>query len=455
MFRGRELSLMVFLSLCCVTAARAEYAVVDLGALLNPPGGASSSFGAINGSGQVAGTNSPDSLAYHALRYSQGLTLDLGTLGGTGGFASDINNSGQIVGRSATSTGTVHAFIWTPGATDGIAANPQMKDLTPTGAASQATAINASGQVAGYLSIVQPGKDTTRAFRYTNGVVTQLPLPAGHYDTSFAYGINDQGLVVGEVYTGSSSLPQAFVYDGTASTALGDLGGGSSSALAINKNNRIVGYSANSDGYDHAFVYANGSITDLNTLGGHYSYANAINSSNQVVGGSFIDDADSIFHAFISDGVTMTDLNSKITSKAADWVLGEAKGINDTGSIVGTGTLLGQKHGFLLKPLKAGDANADGSINFGDLVAVAQNYGRADSVGWEQGDFDGNGTVNFSDLVAVAQSYGYTDPSFSSPLAAGALNASSVPEPGSATTITLAAALLATKRTRRFPSTNA
>jgi probable HAF family extracellular repeat protein len=170
-------------------------------------------------------------------------------------------------------------------------------------------------------------------------------------------------------------------------------------------------------------------MNDLGTMGGHYSYAKSINNKNQIVGGSFIDDADSIYHAFISDGVNMIDLNSKVTSKAANWVLGEGTGINDKGTIVGTGTLLGDKHGFMLVPLAPGDANADGKIDFADLVVVAQNYGDA-AADWEHGDFNDDTTVGFADLVAIAQNYG-TGSAAQAQFAADVQSAfASVPEPG-------------------------
>jgi dUTPase len=51
-----------------------------------------------------------------------------------------------------------------------------------------------------------------------------------------------------------------------------------------------------------------------------------------------------------------------------------------------------------------GDANGDGAIDFRDLVALAQNYGRAPR-DFSQGDFNYDGTVDFRDLVVLAQGY--------------------------------------------------
>jgi hypothetical protein len=85
-------------------------------------------------------------------------------------------------------------------------------------------------------------------------------------------------------------------------------------------------------------------------------------------------------------------------------VLAEAKGVNDQGLIVGTGKLSDQDHAFLLQPLLPGDANADGKVDFSDLLALAQHY-NATGARWEQGDFTGDGTVGFNDLLALAQNY--------------------------------------------------
>jgi probable HAF family extracellular repeat protein len=426
--------------------ARAEYAVVDLGALTNTATGSSATVNGINLATEISLTLSPNATVYHGMRYASGITTDLGTLGGANSYAAAINAGGQIVGRSQTTAGVTHSFLWTPGGTDGVAGNVQMKDLNPTGGSSQANAINFSGQIAGVMAVAGPGMQVNdRAYLYTNGKANQLPLPTtGNYATSYAYGINDAGKVVGEVYANQAATGHAFIYDGATSTELGDLGGGSSTALAINKNDKVVGYSANLDGFDRAFLYSDGAMTDLGTLGGNYAYANGINNNDQIVGGSFTDATDSIYHAFSSDGTTMTDLNTRITSRAADWVLTEAKDVNDAGAIVGVGKLLGAKHAFLLRPLAPGDATADGKVDFNDLVRLAQNYNSPDTLDWEHGDFTGDGHVDFNDLVGLAQNYNSVQ--FQTDVQAAF---APVPEPSAAGALVCAGVLGLMRRRRR------
>jgi len=53
-----------------------------------------------------------------------------------------------------------------------------------------------------------------------------------------------------------------------------------------------------------------------------------------------------------------------------------------------------------------GDTNHDGKVNFADLVAVAQHYGKIGGQTYSTGDFNYDHNVDFADLVAVAQRYG-------------------------------------------------
>ena len=66
---------------------------------------------------------------------------------------------------------------------------------------------------------------------------------------------------------------------------------------------------------------------------------------------------------------------------------------------------------------RPGDANADGSIDFNDLVTIAQNYNITDGQRrWSEGDFNYDGNINFADLVLLAQNYGQTGPQPTDPI---------------------------------------
>jgi uncharacterized repeat protein (TIGR03803 family) len=52
------------------------------------------------------------------------------------------------------------------------------------------------------------------------------------------------------------------------------------------------------------------------------------------------------------------------------------------------------------------DTNGDNTVDFDDLLTLAQHYGSPTAMSWEQGDFTGDGAVNFDDLLILAQHYG-------------------------------------------------
>lgn len=54
-----------------------------------------------------------------------------------------------------------------------------------------------------------------------------------------------------------------------------------------------------------------------------------------------------------------------------------------------------------------GDATLDHTVNFNDLLKLAQNYNGSNKF-WSQGDFNYDGNVNFNDLLPLAQNYGAT-----------------------------------------------
>jgi len=84
------------------------------------------------------------------------------------------------------------------------------------------------------------------------------------------------------------------------------------------------------------------------------------------------------------------------TAAAAGRTLGYADSADNVVAGLASNTIL-------VKYTIPGDANLDGSVNFSDLVILAQHYGA--NATWDQGDFGYGGKVNFADLVALAQNY--------------------------------------------------
>jgi probable HAF family extracellular repeat protein len=328
-------------------AVQADYVITDLGTF----GGTTSSATAINSLGQVVGTAwFPGNVYSHAYLYSNGVKQDLGTLAAPGltniqSTALALNSSGQVVGNSnLTIAGPTHAFLYNGGV---------MRDLgTLGGSDSNALGINRTGQVVGYAEY-NPSSLTTHAFLYSGGVMRDLGTLGGSF--SEAFGINDAGQVVGTSYIKGDTALHAFLFSNGIVQDLGAVMGATNSvAYAINNLGQVVGYSENG-----AFLYADGLRHDLGTLGGNASQALALNDLGEVVG--FADTATGARHAFLYSGGVMVDLNG-LLPPGSGWVLNQATGINDSGQIVGEGTINGQTHGFLLSPLTPASVPEPGTL---------------------------------------------------------------------------------------------
>ena len=112
---------------------------------------------------------------------------------------------------------------------------------------------------------------------------------------------------------------------------------------------------------------------------------------------------------------------------------------------------------MIIRVTLKGDANLDGTVNFDDLIRLAQHYNQSTNITWADGDADYNGKVNFDDLISLAQNYNrkYANGLITQAgsLSAGAFAAdwalarSLVPEP--TTIVALAAPLAAMTRRRR------
>lgn len=281
----------------------------------------------INNAGVMAGNIQATEAASHAALLVRGKIIDLGTLGGPNSSASALNEAGQVTGSSTTrDPGTVHAFLYSRG---------RMIDIDGRGPGlfSTGIGINAKGHVVGQFL----NRNTQlHAFRYAGNGLQDLGTLGG--DVSFAWDINDAGVVVGEsVIDDPASEPfppfHPFVYRKGVMRDLGTLQGGPRTANAaqeINNAGQIAGYSEVSGAF-HLFFYERGMMTDLGFFGGRQLSVNDMNERGAFVGTAQAP-GDSV--PFLYTGGQLYDLNTLLVSPAG-WRIQGANGINDHGQIVG------------------------------------------------------------------------------------------------------------------------
>ncbi len=146
--------------------------------------------------------------------------------------------------------------------THAIALEYSITDLgTLGGTTSYAYGINNIGQIVGKS---RNSNGDFHAFSYESGQISDLGTLYNGY--SYAFDVNDGGQVVGGIDAGV--VEHAFLYQNGSMSDLGSLYGGSADANSINSYGQIVGYSRNASGYLRAYSYDNGLMTDLDTLGG-------------------------------------------------------------------------------------------------------------------------------------------------------------------------------------------
>jgi len=192
---------------------------------------------------------------------------------GNGGLVG-VNSTGEVLGVGKGTDGQLHSFIWTAG-------NGKMDlGLAKGQKASEATSINDLGQVVGWTG------NYGEVFFWSKETGNIL-IPG----VSTLQSVDNQGAACGWVAYGGLYTYRAILWSQSSGvTDIGTLTGGSndfSQAYGLSDNGQVVGWSTKNGSGSYAFVYSKASgMLDLNTLeNGNWilGLAYGINSSGQII----------------------------------------------------------------------------------------------------------------------------------------------------------------------------
>jgi probable HAF family extracellular repeat protein len=238
--------------------------------------------------------------------------IDLGTLGGPFAYATAINNRQQVVGQSIDAAETqFDAFLWEDGVMRGLS--------TPALRFQLAQDINDRGQVVGWG---QGAQGELVSLSWQDGVLTQLPIPAGATYCS-PEAINDHSDIVG--FCDQRPLPLFTIWRRTGEVVnVGSVPEGASARAVDVTNHGVVLITTEEPGSGQRILLWNdGVVTDVTNPMWNPT---ALNERNVIAGwgGTYPE-----FAAVIVDGVLHA------LPQAPSHRRSGAEGINDRGDVVG------------------------------------------------------------------------------------------------------------------------
>jgi len=244
--------------------------------------------------------------------------------------ANGITAAGQIVGDAGGA-----GFILIGGVYTRLALPGPVLSMHTAG-------INNAGQVVGFYTDFITGPLVNHGFLYANGTFTTIDDPlagsggigCGFCGSTFPYGINDAGEVIG-YYVAAGQRFHGFLYNAGTFTTFDDPSalGGDTVAFDINNAGQFAGaYTIAGSGTTHGFVYNGSQFIDIDYPGAAQPFGTAvsgINDAGAVVG--VYGDTHSTSHGFLYVNGTFTAIDYPRAANGTN-----VSGINNAGQIVGT-----------------------------------------------------------------------------------------------------------------------
>ena len=283
-----------------------------------------SPFAPASGSGAVAGSayraTGEYAPATAAVWSSAGATALATPDGFTAGRGAMVNDRGWVAGTVYDDFGRGTPVVWK----DGVAAPLAVSGRTD----SEATALNARGQVVGITGLDRPG---VSAFFHDGETTVVLPpldpmLYSGvGYATPSA--VNNAGVVVGVSETATNAV--AVKWENGVVAALG-VAGATTIARDISDSGYIAGFSqlSHASGYTEGFLIKDGATSYFAAPGADSTQPRAVNESGSVVGTAF---RDGRREAFLYRDGQVFSLSDLIGS--SPWASSEGLGITDDGRL--------------------------------------------------------------------------------------------------------------------------
>lgn len=248
---------------------------------------------AINNNGEIVGySEDPQGMRLATYWDAQGAMINMhAAINATGSSIPwDINDNGLVVGQAPINPGLPKGFIWHPGTSGQVAGGLQGY------MSSRNLGVNNSGVIVGSSFFFGDPDDAQRATPDGRGGWDAVQIGPTGYEFTVADAINNDGVAVGyTTYNSTTTGWNAVIFDGDSDViVLGTLDPlDTSEAYGINDNGLVVGQAFDGQGLGldpRAWVWMNGTMTDLNELlepGSAFEIllgATGVNNHNDIVG---------------------------------------------------------------------------------------------------------------------------------------------------------------------------